>query len=144
MRFAVGGESPVLPPSLDNEEAQLGLVVQFIHQKVKEYVFSSEGDLELFGVPSEILEDGRNWFLLRSCEPSLFEWVCCVRRDVYTYANRCEHAFDYLVNAMGRPEYILPALQWYGRLPGRGEVQRLLHVIAAAPIVSRTCDLFYP
>ena len=65
-----------------------GLVVQFIHQTVKEYVQFAAKNLGLSQIPSKILQENGYNFLLRTCVCSFDEWVACIKKDVFKYA-RC-------------------------------------------------------
>ncbi len=65
-----------------------GLVVEFIHQTVKEYVQSSSGNLGLPPISTEILQKNGYNFLLTTCAWRSDEWVACIKRFVFHYA-RC-------------------------------------------------------
>ncbi|KAK0511439.1 hypothetical protein JMJ35_006012 [Cladonia borealis] len=65
-----------------------GLVVQFIHQTVKEYVQSAAKTLGLSPIPLEILRENGYNFILRTCAFYHDEWVSCIKKDVFKYA-RC-------------------------------------------------------
>ena len=65
-----------------------GLVVQFIHQTVKEYVQSASNTLGLSPISPKILQENGYTFLLRTCAFYFDEWVACIKKDVFKYA-RC-------------------------------------------------------
>ena len=65
-----------------------GLVVQFIHQTVKEYVQSAAKTLGLSPISPEILRENGYNFILRTCASYYDEWVSCIKKDVFEYA-RC-------------------------------------------------------
>ena len=65
-----------------------GLVVQFIHQTVKEYMQSASKTLGLSQIPSKILQENGYKFLLRMCANCHSELVACIKKDVFEYA-RC-------------------------------------------------------
>ena len=65
-----------------------GLVVQFIHQTVKEYVQSAPKPLGLSLISSEILQENGYIFILRMCSFYHVESVTCIKKDVFEYA-RC-------------------------------------------------------
>ena len=65
-----------------------GLVVQFIHQTVKEYVQSASRNLGLAQISPNIYQENGYNFLLRTCASSHREWVSCIKKDVFDYA-RC-------------------------------------------------------
>ena len=65
-----------------------GLVVQFIHQTVKEYVQSASRNLGLSEIPTERLQETGYNFLLRICANCHSELVTCIKKDVFEYA-RC-------------------------------------------------------
>ena len=65
-----------------------GLVVQFIHQTVKEYVQSASTSLGLSQIAPMILQENGYNFLLRTCACSFDEWMACIKKDVFKYA-RC-------------------------------------------------------
>ena len=64
------------------------LVVQFIHQTVKEYVQSASRNLGLAQFRFDIHQDNGYRFLLRTCANSRGGMVSCVKKDVFDYA-RC-------------------------------------------------------
>ena len=64
------------------------LVVQFIHQTVKEYVQTAPKNLGLAQASSKILEANGYNFLLRTCSYCYNEWVTCIKKDLFDYA-RC-------------------------------------------------------
>ena len=64
------------------------LVVQFIHQTVKEYVQSAPKNLGLAQASSKILQANGYDLLLRTCSYCYNEWVTCIKKDVFDYA-RC-------------------------------------------------------
>ena len=72
----------------ESESESDGLVVQFIHQTVKEYVQSASKNLGLAQISSNIHQDNGYNFLLRTCAHCHREWVSCVKKDVFDYA-RC-------------------------------------------------------
>lgn len=73
------------PKPGDNEAT---LVVQFIHQTVREYFLTvPRHELGLFGVPNDILSEDGNMFLVRSCAAQ-DEWITCIKRDLFIYASR--------------------------------------------------------
>ena len=63
------------------------LVVQFIHQTVKEYVQFAPKDLGLTHSSSGNLTNGYG-LLLKTCSFCHSEWVACIKKDVFDYA-RC-------------------------------------------------------
>ncbi len=65
-----------------------GLVVQFIHQTVKEYVQTASKTLGLSPISIKILQENGYTFLLRTCAFYFDEWVACIKKDVFKYA-RC-------------------------------------------------------
>lgn len=65
-----------------------GLVVQFIHQTVKEYVQSVSKNLGLANIPASIRQENGYNFLLRTCAHYHSIWVSCIKKDVFDYA-RC-------------------------------------------------------
>ena len=65
-----------------------GLVVQFIHQTVKEYVQSASKTLGLSPISLKILQENGYSFILRTCSFYYDEWVSCIKKDVFKYA-RC-------------------------------------------------------
>ena len=65
-----------------------GLVVQFIHQTVKEYVQSASKPLGLSSVSPKILQENGYNFILRTCALYYDGWVSCIKKDVFKYA-RC-------------------------------------------------------
>lgn len=89
-------EATVFPndssPALDAEDRaddRSGLVVQFIHQTVKEYVQSAPKDLALVHVHESLSNENGDFFLLRSCMITGQSWISCVKRDIFAYANCC-------------------------------------------------------
>ena len=65
-----------------------GLVVEFIHQTVKEYVQSSSKNLGLPPISTYMLQKNGYNFLLTTCAWYSDEWVACIKRFVFDYA-RC-------------------------------------------------------
>ena len=65
-----------------------GLVVQFIHQTVKEYVQSASKNLGLAQSSSNIRQENGYNFLLKACANCHRELVSCIKKDVFDYA-RC-------------------------------------------------------
>ena len=65
-----------------------GLVVQFIHQTVKEYVQSASKTLGLSSISPKILQGNGYNFILRACAFYYDELVSCIKKDVFEYA-RC-------------------------------------------------------
>lgn len=65
-----------------------GLVVQFIHQSVKEYVQSASKNLGLPRISSEMYQGNGYSFLLRTCAECHHGLVSCIKKDVFDYA-RC-------------------------------------------------------
>ena len=61
-------------------------VVQFVHQTVKDYVQQFQHDLGLREVLLRALEENGHVFLLRACAESHQCWVCCIKRDLFSYA----------------------------------------------------------
>lgn len=75
----------------DEEESDTPtLFIQFIHQTVKEYVQLRQDHLGLVGVPPGVMQENGNCFLLRSCEVSNDERVCCIKKDLFVYAKFAE------------------------------------------------------
>ena len=72
----------------ESESESDGLVVQFIHQTVKEYVQSASKNLGLAQISSKIHQDNGYNFLLRTCVYCYHEWVSCIKKDIFDYA-RC-------------------------------------------------------
>ena len=69
----------------DNEAS---LVVQFIHQTVREYILTvPRHELGLFGVPHDKLSEDGNMFLVRSCVAQ-DEWITYIKRNLFLYASR--------------------------------------------------------
>ena len=64
------------------------LVVQFIHQTVKEYVQSTSKNLGLAQISANIRQQNGYNFLLTACAHSNDELVLCIKKDVFDYA-RC-------------------------------------------------------
>ena len=64
------------------------LVVQFIHQTVKEYVQTAPKNLGLAQASSKILQANGYNLLLRTCSYCYNEWVTCIKKDLFDYA-RC-------------------------------------------------------
>ena len=64
------------------------LVVQFIHQTVKEYVQSAPKSLGLAQTSYNIYQANGYDFILRTCAHSSNQWVSCIKKDVFDYA-RC-------------------------------------------------------
>lgn len=78
-------------PAQDEEESGTPtLFIQFIHQTVKEYVQLRQDHLGLVGVPPGVMQENGNCFLLRSCEVSNDERVCCIKKDLFVYAKFAE------------------------------------------------------
>ena len=71
----------------DPDNSKSSLVVQFIHQTVKEYIESSPRGHGLSSVTSKTLNEDGNMFLLFSC---LSQDPClrCVKKDIFSYAKR--------------------------------------------------------
>ena len=67
-----------------------GFVVQFIHQTVKDFIKSSHHTLKLSSIPPEVMQEDGHVFLLRACEESENEWICDVKKDMFSYAKRIE------------------------------------------------------
>ena len=95
-----------------------GLVVQFIHQTVKEYVNSSHEELGLVGAPSELLKNKGDLFLLSSCVAENYDWARWVKKDMFLYANRCARArmpgqviFEFLREALLCGRWI--SMNWF-------------------------------
>ena len=65
-----------------------GLVVQFIHQTVKEYVQSASKNLGLTQISDNIRQQNGYNFLLTACAQCHEEIVSCIKKDVFEYA-RC-------------------------------------------------------
>ena len=63
------------------------LVVQFIHQTVKEYIQASGYKLPLTNLKPEISREEGNAYLLRSCKSHVY-WVSYIKADVFAYARR--------------------------------------------------------
>ena len=76
------------PESAENNEPVL--IVQFIHQTVKEYVQLLQHDLGLREVLPDALEENGHVFLLRACAESQQSWVCCIKKDLFAYAKRVD------------------------------------------------------
>ena len=73
---------------LESGDNEASLVVQFIHQTVREYFLTvPRHELGLFGVPQDILSEDGNMFLVRSCVAQ-DEWITCIKRDLFLYASR--------------------------------------------------------
>ena len=84
-----GGLLEAVSMAVPDESAQAELphlVVQFIHQTVKEYVQESPRGLGLTQVSPKTL--GQNGYdsLLKACAGSTDEWVSHVKKDVFAYA----------------------------------------------------------
>lgn len=75
---------------VDQEDGTSTLFVQFIHQTVKEYVQRRQDHLGLVDVLPTVLRENGNSFLLRSCEISSDERICCIKKDVFIYAKFAE------------------------------------------------------
>ena len=74
--------------TLESRDNVASLVVQFIHQTVREYfVTVPRHELGLYGVPDDKLSEDGNMFLVRSCVAQ-DEWITCIKRDLFFYASR--------------------------------------------------------
>ena len=65
-----------------------GLVVQFIHQSVKEYVQSTSISVGLAQMSGNIRYANGYSFLLRTCAICNREWVSIIKKDLFDYARR--------------------------------------------------------
>ncbi|KAL2049195.1 hypothetical protein ABVK25_010545 [Lepraria finkii] len=84
-----GGLLEVVSVAVPDESAQAELphlVVQFIHQTVKEYVQESPRGLGLTQVSPETLDQNGYDYLLKACAGSTDKWVSHVKKDVFAYA----------------------------------------------------------
>ena len=84
-----GGLLEAVSMAVSDESAQaelLHLVVQFIHQTVKEYVQESPRGLGLTQVSPKTLDQNGYDSLLKVCAGSADEWVSHVKKDVFAYA----------------------------------------------------------
>ena len=74
--------------TLKSGDNEASLVVQFIHQTVREYFLTvPRHELGLYGVPDDKLSEDGNMFLVRSCVAQ-DEWITCIKRDIFLYASR--------------------------------------------------------
>ena len=84
-----GGLLEAVSMAVSDESAQAELphlVVQFIHQTVKEYVQESPRGLGLTQVSPKTLDQNGYDSLLKACAGSADEWVSHVKKDVFAYA----------------------------------------------------------
>ena len=73
--------------TLKSGDNDASLVVQFIHQTVREYFQTvPPHELGLYGVPDDKLSEDGNMFLVRSCVAQ-DEWITCIKRDLFFYAS---------------------------------------------------------
>ena len=75
-------------PDAATEDESSALVVQFIHQTVKEFIQRPLQDIGLRGVSPHIAKENGFDFLVKSCANSADEWVSSIKKDVFVYA-RC-------------------------------------------------------
>ena len=69
------------------------LVVQFIHQTVREYVGLSTQGLGLVNVDPQVSSKDGSIFLLQSCVAQ-DQWVSCIKRDVFSYARKAIESIE--------------------------------------------------
>lgn len=84
-----GGLLEAVSVAVPDESAQSELhylVVQFIHQTVKEYVQESPRGLGLTQISPKTLDQNGYDYLLKACAGSTDEWVSYVKKDVFAYA----------------------------------------------------------
>ena len=106
-----------------------GLVVQFIHQTVKEYVQSASKTLGLSPISPKIHQRNGYNFILSTCAYYYDEWVSCIKKDVFKYARcaakKCKkdygaHGVEGLISVIVRdvmnsmrPKWNSIDLQWF-------------------------------
>ena len=74
--------------TLESGDNEGSLVVQFIHQTVREYFLTvPRHEIGLLGVPHDTLSEDGNMFLVKSCVAQ-DEWITCIKRDLFLYASR--------------------------------------------------------
>ena len=88
----------------DEEENNTStLLVQFIHQTVKEYVHLQQDHLGLVGVLHQALQENGNSFLLRSCQLYDDERVLCIKKDMFVYAKLAEDTMATVTTVISWP-----------------------------------------
>ena len=83
-----GGLLEIIPTGVSTQSAHYpwNLVVQFIHQTVKDYIQASPHELGLLNVVPQLGEQSGNMFLLKACRKSSHAWSGAIRRDIFKYA----------------------------------------------------------